>query len=277
MIDKECISKIIVCAHKPDFFISDNLYMPIQVGKSISNFDLGIQGDNSGGNISKKNREYCELTAHYWAWKNLKGIDQIGLAHYRRYLNFSNNSSVLLNVKSINEVNSPKTDFNKLLDKYDIVLSNYDYHTASNKVHYCYKHILEDYEILRETLLKLYPEYIPSFDHIMIRTNKASVGNMFFTKWAVFDAYSEWLFTLLFEAEKRVKLSPYDYQRRVFGLMAERLIDVYCHYNKLKVKRYPILYIADIPDDKKNKNVLIYNFKKIKKTVMFHLSSKRRL
>ena len=274
MTDKECMSKIIVCAHKQDFFISDDLYMPIQVGKSISNVDLGIQGDNSGDNISEKNREYCELTAHYWAWKNLKGIDQIGLAHYRRYLDFSNNSSVLLNAKPKNEVNSPKIDFNILLDKYDIVLSNYDYHAASNKVHYCYNHVLEDYQILRETLAELFPEYLSSFDHIMIRTNKSSIGNMFFTKWPVFDAYSEWLFTLLFEVEKRVKLSPYDYQRRVFGFMAERLIDVYCHYNKLKVKRCPILYVAD---DYRNKSALDYNFKKIKKVVMFHLSSKRRL
>lgn len=274
MTDKEYMSKIIVCAHKQDFFISDDLYMPIQVGKSISNVDLGIQGDNSGDNISKKNREYCELTAHYWAWKNLKGIDKIGLAHYRRYLDFSNNSSVLLNAKPRSEVNSPNTDFNKLLDKYDIVLSNYDYHAASNKIHYCYNHILEDYQILRESLTELFPEYLPSFDHIMIRTNKASVGNMFFTKWVVFDAYSEWLFTLLFEVEKRVKLSPYDYQRRVFGFMAERLIDVYCHYNKLKVKRCPILYVTD---DHRNRSALNYNFKKIKKNVMFHLSSKRRL
>lgn len=274
MTDKQCRSKILVCAHKQDFFISDDLYMPIQVGKSISNIDLEITGDDSGDNISKKNREYCELTAHYWAWKNLKGIDQIGLAHYRRYLDFSNKSSVLLNVKSPNEVNAPKADFNKLLEKYDIVLSNYDYHAASNKIHYCYNHILEDYQILRETLAELFPEYLPSFDHIMIRTNKASVGNMFFTKWPVFDAYSEWLFTLLFEVEKRVKLSPYDYQRRVFGFMAERLIDVYCYYNKLKVKRCPILYIAD---EQRNNSALSYNFKAIKKAVMFHLSSKRRI
>ena len=68
MTDKNCISKILVCVHKKDFFISDELYMPIQVGKSISNVDLGIQGDDSGDNISAKNREYCELTAYYWAW-----------------------------------------------------------------------------------------------------------------------------------------------------------------------------------------------------------------
>lgn len=108
----------------------------------------------------------------------------------------------------------------------------------------------------------------------MIRKHRNSVGNMFFTKWPLFDAYSEWLFTILFELEKRVKLSTYEYQRRVFGFMAERLIDVYCHYHKLKVKRYPILYITN---HSKNKNALCYNLKNLKKTVMFHLSSKRRV
>ena len=37
--------KILVCCHKPDKFMSDNVYMPIQVGKVNSKFDLGIQGD----------------------------------------------------------------------------------------------------------------------------------------------------------------------------------------------------------------------------------------
>ena len=44
--------------------------------------------DNTGENISEKNSMYCELTAQYWAWKNLNA-DYYGFFHYRRYLNFS--------------------------------------------------------------------------------------------------------------------------------------------------------------------------------------------
>lgn len=45
--------KILVAIHKPDKVYGDKVYMPIQVGKSLSEFNLGFQGDNTGDNISE--------------------------------------------------------------------------------------------------------------------------------------------------------------------------------------------------------------------------------
>ena len=77
--------KILVAAHKQCEMPKDDVYLPIQVGKALHpDLDLGYQPDNEGENISTKNPYYSELTAIYWAWKNLKA-DYVGLAHYRRH------------------------------------------------------------------------------------------------------------------------------------------------------------------------------------------------
>ena len=79
--------KILIAAHKQCKLPSDTIYLPVQVGKALHP-DLtltGYQPDNEGENISNKNPYLCELTAIYWAWKNMKA-DYVGLVHYRRHL-----------------------------------------------------------------------------------------------------------------------------------------------------------------------------------------------
>ena len=84
--------KILVCCHKKTNLPNDDqdILLPIQVGASKSDIDLGFQKDNmifekTCDNISEKNNIYCELTAMYWAWKNIQavypGINYIGLCH----------------------------------------------------------------------------------------------------------------------------------------------------------------------------------------------------
>ena len=63
--------KILVATHKKYDMPSEDIYLPIHVGREGKE-DLGYQGDNQGENISLKNSNYCELTGLYWAWKNLQ-------------------------------------------------------------------------------------------------------------------------------------------------------------------------------------------------------------
>lgn len=86
--------KILVCYHKPFNIYRNDLYLPIQVGRARNSFDLGIQTDNmlkgkECDNISSLNHLFCETTAMYWAWKNIRtlypDIRYVGLCHYRRY------------------------------------------------------------------------------------------------------------------------------------------------------------------------------------------------
>ena len=84
--------KILVACHKPSELPQNELFLPIQVGAALATRTLPIAQDNTGDNISDKNPTYCELTAQYWAWKNLQA-DYYGLCHYRRFLCFKPGSA----------------------------------------------------------------------------------------------------------------------------------------------------------------------------------------
>ena len=57
----------------------------IQAGAVLADSVIADVTDDTGVNISEKNRMYCEMTAVYWIWKNMDH-DWIGIEHYRRHL-----------------------------------------------------------------------------------------------------------------------------------------------------------------------------------------------
>ena len=57
----------------------------IQAGTDLTEKRIASLLDNTGTNISLRNRQYCEMTATYWVWKNTRH-DWVGIEHYRRHL-----------------------------------------------------------------------------------------------------------------------------------------------------------------------------------------------
>ena len=94
--------KMYIVAHRPFDYLKSIKdipgYIPIHCGKSIyidtEQGYLPELGDNTGDNISWKNRYYCELTGLYWIWKNDKSQpdDIVGIEHYRRYFGDDENT-----------------------------------------------------------------------------------------------------------------------------------------------------------------------------------------
>lgn len=80
--------KIYIAYHKDSYIVENDIFVPVQVGRSTSDISLKMIGDDTGENISFKNNVYCELTATYWAWKNNHDSDYIGICHYRRFFTF---------------------------------------------------------------------------------------------------------------------------------------------------------------------------------------------
>ena len=218
--------KILVAAHKKYWMPEDACYLPLQVGRA-GKPDIGFVGDDTGDSISAKNGNYCELTGLYWAWKNLQA-DYIGLVHYRRHFTRGNPRSIAGKKAAV----FTGQDFMEVLSRVDIIVPDKRrYYIETNRSHYNHAHHARDLDETEQIIREIYPEYSHAFERVMKR-RWAHMFNMFVMRQDYFSAYAEWLFTILFELERRIDISGYDrVEARVFGFVSELLLDVWLETN----------------------------------------------
>ena len=243
--------KIFICAHKEVSLPQHPYFLPIQAGAALHDHINGYQPDDEGENISSKNPHFCELTCHYWAWKNLKEVNIVGLNHYRRYFDFTrkwpqfSSDKHFIQIEEFLKQDYQFPNLEKLLSKYDIILPVARHWRVSNTQQYGEYHIAKDWEMLRQIIKERSPQYIPAFEKTMDNSNKSVGYNMFITHWNYFDAYSEWLFDILFEVERSVPPIDDPIQSRIYGYMSERLINVFCEHHNLKINYVPLIMPLD--------------------------------
>ena len=224
---------IVIATHKKYAMPGDALYLPVQAGAALHTA-LPYTGDNTWENISEKNATFCELTALYWAWKNLNS-DYLGLCHYRRYFA----EPGLRKRKKVLSAGEAE----HLLNKTPVILPvkrNYFIETGYSQ--YIHAHHEEDLLTTREILLEKYPEYVQAFDSTLNRITGHRF-NMFIMRRDLADAWCEWLFDVLFTLEERLDISTYsDYDKRVFGFVGERLLDVWIETNHIPYRELPVIH-----------------------------------
>ena len=222
---------VFVACHKPCEVRSDEMYQPIHVGRKISTCkgQMNMIGDDTGDNISEKNRFYSELTAQYWVWKNYHDSDYIGFCHYRRYF------AKWLTPSKIEDM------FNKGAD----VIVTGPYLRSHNRWNYLKTFVCsEDLAIMQMVIKKMYPEYYKT----MSKYGNDFIDyplNMFICKRDLFEEYAKWLFSILFECEKYVRLSPYSRARRLYGYLSEFLMPIFFMKNGYKVVSVPFFRVDD--------------------------------
>lgn len=228
---------ILVAAHKPYFMPHDDMYLPVRVGSALADDTFGFQPDNTGDNISFKNPYYCELTALYWAWKNLS-TDYLGLVHYRRHFSLRRNStnweSVLTTVQA-----------EWLLQNSDVVLpKKRRYWIETIASHYGHTHDRSHLKLTRDIIAARHPDCIPAFDRVM-RSTSAHMFNMFLMRKSLADEYCAWLFDILFQLEQRVDFAGLDpFQARLLSRVSELLLDVWIRTRKLNYKEISYVLIG---------------------------------
>ena len=220
--------KILVATHKSYWMPTDNVYLPVHVGKEGKE-DIGFIGDNTGDNISTKNANYCELTGLYWAWKNISA-DYIGLCHYRRYFTRANP----INCEKKKQVILSRNEWEKLLEKHPIIVPDKrKYYIETNRSHYNHSHYAKDIDTTEKIIQEKYPQYINAFTKVMKRT-WAHMFNMFVMRKDYLDEYCTWLFDVLQELENRTDITNYNViEARIYGYISKLLLDVW-----LETKQY---------------------------------------
>ena len=226
---------IYIATHKKFNVPNLNGYCALQVGAEGKE-KYGYLRDNIGNHISGKNANYCELTGLYWIWKNTDDSYK-GLVHYRRYFGRNNLSNKISDICSYEYLLN-------CLKSVDIVLPYVEYFKQNAKeeilLHCCTEEIFDK---LRQIIETKYPDYIETYDRYFNEI-KASLFNMLFCKREIFDAYCEWLFSILFVLEKQVDLAKLNtYQQRLYGFLSERLLNVWVIKNKLVVKHLPVIHM----------------------------------
>jgi hypothetical protein len=218
----DAANHIYVMTHKAFTPPPDPFYVPLQVGRKTAEKALPYCGDDTGENISEQNCYYSELTGMYWVWKNVKS-DVVGICHYRRYLLDTNGA--------------PFTEAAVLsaLEHYDVITTknlqlNFPYEEG-----FASHHKPVYMETTAAVIRELYPEYADVFARL-VREKHTYFGNMMILKKELYDAYMDWLFTILFAVQKRVKVEEEDsYHRRIFGFISEFLQYVWITKNELSV------------------------------------------
>ena len=103
----------------------------------------------------------------------------------------------------------------------------YDGFAANHKIGYL--------DVTEEVIRELHPDYYNTYERL-VHEPHTYFGNMLIVDKKIFDSYMQWLFSILFEVQKRVKVEEEDsYHQRIFGFISEFLQYVWITHEQLSV------------------------------------------
>ena len=185
---------------------------PIQVGASLTDRKICQLCDDQGDNISERNQIYSEVTAIYWMWKHAPSCDYIGLFHYRRHIDITDE------------------DVSKLKD-IDVLVTLPTF--------------------VPENIGKMFPRFVPEMDLIQLFKAIKTVApeyykaarlffearfyppcNLFIMKREVFNRYAKFLFAVTFRIEDYYRKRNIFRSDRYMGYLVECLMGIFLMHNK---------------------------------------------
>ena len=188
----------------------------IQAGAALTSRRICDVTDDVGDNISKWNAFFCELTAGYWIYRNDTKNAYVGLCHYSRGFDISDEE-----IERIAEAGV------------DVVLP----------VPHIFRHemaamVPSEVAVIMEAIERVSPEFTDSARTYFM--NRAFIaGNLIFARKEIFCHYYTWLFQVLQECARIKQGNKVKIEERVFGYYGENLMNIFFVHNR---ERYEIRY-----------------------------------
>lgn len=202
--------------------------LPIQVGTELTDQIICDLRDNTGDNISAKNRNYCELTATYHAWKHSNALYK-GICHYRRLFDISDQQM---------------QELLEAVDRWDVILPYPSVHYPDISTQHTRYVKEDDWNAMLHALEELEPEYLKVYEKSILSKERFFHNyNMLIAKSEVFDDYCSFLFRILERTEELVTPKGWERADRFAGYLGENLTTIYFMKNR---QRWKIAYVGKV-------------------------------
>ncbi len=238
----------------------------IPVGLGTENYSEGWIKDNSGDNISNKNKFYGEYTFHYWFWKNelinIPDDTWIGFCAYRRFWSKNSNTpETITDLKDavLKNVSSDWSNYEVILgDDMDLTKIKWIKVFKYGKISFLRnpliilkkkRNIRFQFDMshgngnLDKAIEVLNEKDRNDFKYYVTNQTSYNQGNMFITKSKkIINSYYKDLFEWLEKCESIFGFDLDGYGKtRIYAFLAERFMPYW--FNKYtKVLKWPILF-----------------------------------
>lgn len=175
----------------------------IQAGSALTDMTVCDIKDNMGTNISSKNPLYCEISAGYWIYKNDNIHDYVGLYHYSRVFDLSDDEILKILNSGI-----------------DAILAEPVIYFARRGHYWC------NDTLLQQVFEKKSPQYMECFNNY-INEGLFIPSNMVICSKKIYDNYYQWMMSILEKYEQELNTRNVEIMPRMLGYIAEELTGIY--------------------------------------------------
>lgn len=218
------LAMFIVCCHVDKLLAEDipnsKYDIPIQAGAELTDVRVCELNDMTDlpDNISERNQRYSEMTAMYWAWKNIE-TDYVGICHYRRRLLITDD------------------EMKKYLDDgFDIISVVPCEIRGKVKENYLDSYYVWDWNLFERILEEKAPKYF-ELAKTCFEENTIHPANLGIFSKEMYQEYCEFAFPILEEFYQQSPWKFDTYQRRDVGFIGERLTSLFVDMKKKEGKK----------------------------------------